>query len=176
MSYYFLAASLPMLAIGEPPAIDTLKFLSRCEGQLSKSEYNALFAIVHGDDCDHAFAAAWRDRDRQIRNALVRVRAAAQGRDAAPHLRDYKGFDVRSEATVDDMASQANPLETELAIDGLRWSILDELAGKDMFSLNAIMAYGLKLRLAERWAAMDEQAGRDKLEEIVLGQMASIHF
>jgi hypothetical protein len=176
MSYYFLAASLPMLSMGEPPAISLPEFLSRCEGQLSKSDYQALYAVVHGDDSSHPFAVEWRDRDRQIRNALVRVRAAAQRRDAAPHLRDHKGFDVHSEATVDEMGTRANPLESELALDRLRWSILDELAGHDMFCLGAILAYGLKIRLVERWAAMDEPAGRDRLEEIVTEQMASIRF
>jgi hypothetical protein len=52
-----------------------------------------------------------------------------------------------------------DPLDRELALDRLRWTLLDELAVAAPFGLQAVLAYGLKLRLAEKWAAMDETEG-----------------
>lgn len=114
MNYYFLAASLPMVSMDEPPAIKLPEFLSRCESELSKRDYVALDAVIHGRDCSHPFGVEWRDRDWQIRNALVRARAAKQGREPAALLKEHGGFDAHGEATVQDLASRDNPLETEI--------------------------------------------------------------
>jgi hypothetical protein len=59
---------------------------------------------------------------------------------------------------------QTNPRETELALDRLRWRTIEELAGADRFSLDAVLAYGLQLRIAWRWASLDAEAGRARLE------------
>ena len=41
----------------------------------------------------------------------------------------------------------------------LRWTLLDELALSPPFGFQAVLAYALKLRLAEKWAAMDGAEG-----------------
>ena len=62
-----------------------------------------------------------------------------------------------------------DPLERELALDRLRWTLLDELAVSQAFGFQAVLAYGLKLRLAEKWAAMDEAEGLRVAAGIVRG-------
>jgi len=52
-----------------------------------------------------------------------------------------------------------DPLERELLLDSLRWTLLEELAAFPPFGFQAVLAYALKLRLAEKWAAMDEAEG-----------------
>lgn len=172
MSYYFLAASLPMLSLGEPPPIDMTEFLSRCGTELSDPDMQALRDLLEGRESDSPFASQWHARDRQIRNAIARQRGIQSNRDASRFLMEHAGFDVASDALVEELMGRANPLEKEMGIDRLRWRVLDEIAGLDMFSPAAIMAYGVKLQIAHRWAALDEQAGHDKLDEIVDEQMA----
>jgi Protein of unknown function (DUF2764) len=66
-----------------------------------------------------------------------------------------------------------DPHARELLLDRLRWTLLDELAARPAFGLQAVLAYGLKLRLAEKWAAMDEAAGLGIAAELVDGALAA---
>src|SRR5690606_5997053 len=75
MSYYYLAASLPMLSLDGEPPISLEDFLNRCDEHLSKKDRTALDALFskHDTASRHTFVRAWRDRETQLRNAIVRV-------------------------------------------------------------------------------------------------------
>ncbi len=90
---------------------------------------------------------------------MARLRAARAGAayDAGPH--PVAGYDARCESVAERAMELDDPLERELALDRLRWTLLDELAVSQAFGFQAVLAYGLKLRLAEKWAAMDETEG-----------------
>lgn len=174
MSYYYLVAGLPMLVLGQPPAITPGDFRERCREHLSAAD-NAVLEDLLGAGLPrggHAFTQAWRERETRLRNAVVRVRAMRAGRDPGAHLRPERGFDVYTLKAVDDAFARATPAERELELDRFRWTVLDELGGRDGFTTEAVLVYALKLRIAARWAALDERTGRRVAEELIESQAA----
>jgi hypothetical protein len=176
MSYYFLVANLPALSLESPPPMDVAAFLVRCAEQLSASDFKTLRGVLQGKITNHPFVAQWRDHDCQIRNAVARYRAQRLGRDATSQLRPHRGYDLSTMRSAEEALSRAHPLERELALDRLRWALLDELAGTNMFSLEHLIAYGLKLQLVHRWAGLSDERGRQRIDEIVAKQMTGADF
>jgi hypothetical protein len=169
MNYYFFAASLPMLSLDSAPPLSWDKFRALCGEHLSKEDTKALDALIgaQGTKANHSFVRDWRERETRLRNAVAKLRAARQHSDPAPYLKEEKGCDVYLEKSVSDAFSRSNPLEREMALDKLRWAQIEEAAGFNPFSSEAMLGYALKLRIAERWTAMNEEEGRDKVTKIV---------
>ena len=169
MNYYYLIASLPMLRIDAPPPFTTTEFQSLCRDYLTPEDFEALEAILNSkiEDSTHPFVQEWRNRDTQIRNAVVRQRASNLKQDPTPHLREQEGFSAHVDKLAGDAFSKGSPLDREQALDALRWDSIDELAGLDPFTGRAVLAYTLKLLLAQRWAQMNEDKGKQLGNDIV---------
>jgi hypothetical protein len=167
--YYYLVASLPPVAWGEPPPWDPAELLFHCQGVLTPGDWRELSLIVEGraDEGTSAFAIWWCALDTQIRNALVRLRAARLHVDARLYTRTHPGYDVAAERAVIDAMGPAGPLERELAIDRARWMALDERVLGKRFELDEVLAYAARLRLLERWSRMTAEAGRARIEAFV---------
>jgi hypothetical protein len=169
MTYYYLGASLPMLFLDRPAPIGLTAFRRSCREQMRPADGEAIQRLLDadGEGVDHPFVRRWRNGERQLRNAVARARAARLGRDAAPHLRPVEGVSVTQDRRVAEAFTRGTPLERELELDRIRWSLLDELAGLQPFTLAWLMAYALKLRLVERWAGLDAGMGEARLEGAV---------
>ncbi len=172
MSYYYLASTLPMLALDEPPPLTEQEFFDRCREHfgardLTRLERTLAAPGTRPDEDLADFPARWHARAVQIRNAAARQRAARRQTDAAPFLRPHAGMDASLDARVGDAMGKENPLEREWALDRVRWSVIEELAGYDPFAGAALLAYALKLRLARRWAEMDEEKGKQRVQELI---------
>lgn len=170
MRYYYFAATLPWLTLDGKPPISFDAFVEQGASFLSSRDFSALRAL-----CDpllasdgHPFVRTWRAVETHLRNAIARVRASRRRRDATPYLREaVEAFDTSLEQAVTEAFSLADPMVRERALDRLRWSKLDELAGYDPFSGVAVLAYGMKLRLVERWAALKEAEAAERVETLV---------
>ncbi len=172
MSLFYIIACLPRLTLTDKPLLTLDEFKALCAAQLCKEDHRTVRLLVDGPDYDngndtrtHAFVAAWRNREIQIRNAIARLRAARRKTDAAGAVRPHDGFDVYIEEATEHAFDQPDPLERERALDRIRWSVLDELQGVDPFALPVILAYGVKLRLAWRWTTLDAEEGRRRVAE-----------
>lgn len=166
MSYEYLAASLPMLFFGDPPPFSTESFRAGCVGLLSDKDQATLDALLEGRlDAPGAFAETWRAHETHLRNQLAQVRAGAYGADPKAYVREQPGFDMDVARSVAAAYAKANPLERELELDRGRWHALDEMARQDPFGAAAVLAFALKLRIAERWAGLAKEAGREVLEK-----------
>ena len=116
---------------------------------------------------DGAFAAAWRDSETQLRNAVALARAERLGKDPADArkwLRRHSGWSVELETGVTAAFAQPDPLARHLALQRLRWDRAGALAGLSPFSVEAFLAYALRLSiLVELAAGADADAGLRKL-------------
>ena len=161
MEYVYLVASLPTLELTTAPRIPAAELLRSSSGVLRPDHWEDLRAVLEDrpHDVRAAELAPYLDADTQLRNAVARLRAARAGAayDAGPH--PVAGYDARCASVAERAMELDDPLERELALDRLRWTLLDELAVSQAFGFQAVLAYGLKLRLAEKWAAMDETEG-----------------
>ncbi len=171
MSYYYLVSSLPGLTMDSTPGITLATFQSLCEDHLDACDRQALAEVLNPGDAElpatHPFADRWVGYETQLRNAVTRIRAGRRQEDAGPFLRDHSGFDVGIEEGVDEAFNLPSPLAREQALDRIRWRILDEITGVDPFAVDAVLAYGAKLQLAERWAGMDAERGQARINAAI---------
>lgn len=174
MNYYFFASSLPPLSLETAPSLSPSDFIAQCEEHLAPTDIEGIRALLSagesGPDEDtrkrpHPFVTDWRKRDTELRNVVVRERAARTGREPGRYVREQAGFDSYRQRAVADAFNRGDPLKTELALDRLRWHEIEELEGPDPFSSNAVLGYALKLQMATRWAELDADRGMAKLDE-----------
>lgn len=172
MSYHYLVASLPQLFFSNPPPFSCRDFLARCDGVLSRDHLALLAALLEGRlVTGGTFADAWSAREIQLRNAVARFRATRLGVDAGSFQQDHSGYDVRLVQGVADAFAKPTPLEREQGLDRERWRLAEELALADPFGLGIVLAFAVKLRIAERWAALTDAAGQNKIEELMRSLM-----
>lgn len=168
MSYHYLVASLPTLAFGARHPFSSAEFFTRCSGVLKTDDLAILEAVQQGRPASgNAFAEAWTAREIQLRNAVARIRGTRLGIDSRGFQREHPGYDVALAQAVTDALAHATPLEREQALDRCRWRLADELALDDPFGLGVVLAFAVKLRIAERWAALTEAAGQSRLDEMI---------
>lgn len=165
--HWYLVASLPMLRLGEKPPMDAAAFRAACTGHLSEEELAAVDAVLENREPPAGAASSLWNSEVQLRDAVARVRAKNRGIDAARFLRPHDGFSVSIEKMVTDAFTRPNPLEQGMELDRARWVLADELALNDPFGLPGVLAFALKVRLAERWARLDEAAGQARVEELI---------
>jgi hypothetical protein len=162
MSYFYLIASLPLLDMEQPPIPEDV-FMMRCEAELSNRDFRAVQQLNQvpypADDVSYAFTRIWRDHEIQIRNTVAKLRASKRHMDASRLLHDHTEYTTQIDDDIEKAWTQPTPLEREKALDHLRWNLLDNLQGPDPFSLNVLLAYTVKRRLAQRWSSMDADAG-----------------
>ena len=171
MAYYFLAASLPDLSLGEAPPITGAAFLGACEDIVSERELEDLRHIIEGEPekAGHPFVREWLSRETLLRNEIAEARAAKLGVEADVFLRYTEFHEPYSAAAVaaimggqeDSREARRGPQDREMALDRLRWETLGEMAVFAPFGIEAILAFALKLNMALRWAKLDEKKGWD---------------
>ncbi|MBN2301309.1 MAG: DUF2764 family protein [Lentisphaerae bacterium] len=152
-----------------PPVISVNRFLGECRDHLSNTDMAAL-QTLDGDlpyRSNNSFVCQWSNAETQLRNALVRIRAEQKGSDPSVHIREQRSFHTAVEKAALDAIAKENPIDREIALDRHRWNLLDELAGSNPFATRALLAYSLKLKIAERWAAMEEKKGAEAADAIV---------
>lgn len=169
MNYYYLMASVPDFNLDDPPPLLPEEFRALCGEHLTRSDLQAVDELISpsGAESGNDFIQDWREFDTQLRNSIVKARATRLGRDAADHLREQKGFDGLVDRAVSDAFLKDNPLAREKVLDLFRWGRLGELAGFNPFAGRAVLAYTLKLLLAQRWAQMNAEEGTRRADDTI---------
>ncbi len=49
----------------------------------------------------------------------------------------------------------------------LRWSVLEQMTVFEYFSIERIMAFFIKLQIAERWSKLDQEKGEQIFEKLL---------
>jgi hypothetical protein len=172
--HVYLVSSLPYLRFGEKPVMSAEEFRAACVGWLSDDELALVDAALENraPEAGGPTAAQWWNGEVQLRDAVVRVRAKNRGVDASSFIQPYDGFSATIEKMVIDACTRSDPMEQEMDLDRARWSLIDELALNTPFGFPVVLAFAVKVRIAERWAQMDEEAGKEKVEELILAATA----
>jgi len=170
MSLTYLIASLPFLQFGNPPTLQPEELLRIARDHLSPADWETLKDLLEtgGQQAPHSFARQWRNLETQIRNAIASARAQRLKRPVEPYLKSVSGtlrLDIPT--AVEEAFQTPSPLERERKLDRCRWRLLEEMAGPDPFTLEALFAYALRLRIAIRWANLQPETGEAVLNEQV---------
>jgi len=174
MDYYYIVASLPSIELGHAPPVSKDEFLLQCQGVLSEEKLREVDAILNDriEECASGYGCDLVSAETQLRNAIARMRASKRNMDARPFIREHSNFYGWVEKLAGDAFTRENPRERELALDHARWHIAEELAGVEPFSFGRVLAFAVKVRIAERWAQMDEEAGKQNVEQFIEAALA----
>lgn len=160
-TYYYLAASLPMLSSpDQEPPVSSEDMMEVCRRFMTEADYRFLETTSLDPEAGEA-SGLGRDFqiwERSLRNELVRLRSAEQDLDASAYLRPADPAFGTAGIAAEAMA-QGTPLEAELYLDARRWSYIDDLETGHHFDKEFLGAYRLKLQILERRALFDEERG-----------------
>ncbi len=167
MTYYYLVASLPTLALGGAPCMTPTQFRVLCSEHLEPSHLAELDAVLSDTGFRGGgrspFAQRWQRTELQIKNAGARVRAQRRGLDPERHVQPTDDLDLGLLRRVQEALAAPNAKARARALDAVRWQELEQLAFDAPFSQNAVLGYALRLDLCARWAARTVPAGRARL-------------
>jgi hypothetical protein len=104
------------------------------------------------------FVRKWNEWEKTLRLNLAKTRAKKLKREDAAFsdVADYP-FDAATAARA--ACAIESPLEAEIFLDKSRWDVIESLQGMDIFHVDAIYAYMLKLLLMERRMSFNTEEG-----------------
>ena len=184
-NYEYIIAGLPFLSQDGREAPDTEAILADIREQLSEKDAKTLDFLLSAyapDMPDAAFyieAQKSRNRfireffalDLGVRNAKVEYLNRSLGRPEGTDVvnpdpeKDMPEFDQEPE--VDAILETDDILGRERALDIFYWKAADALTVLDVFDLDLILAFVVKLKQVERWLKLDEATGRELFRKLV---------
>ena len=184
-NYEYIIAGLPLLQQDGRENPDTEAILAEIREQLGSKDILILDLLLDSYEplklnADlYLKAAASRNRfirnffemDLGVRNAKVEYLNRTLGR---PEGTDILILDPEKEATefeqkaeVDAILEGGDILARERGLDDFYWKAVDTLTVMDVFDLDVILAFVVKLKLVERWLRLDEATGRELFRKLV---------
>ncbi|MBN1243277.1 MAG: DUF2764 family protein [Spirochaetales bacterium] len=173
-SYYYFGATLPSLSWRGAMPLSSREFLERCAIHLSPRDLAIVGDARPALPADGGLpAAAGRSRmlaayyrwELALRNELARLRAGRLGQPAEKHVRpgsvEWDGLRAAQSAF-----QAESPLEGEIVMERERWNVVERLQVGHYFDTEALVAYGLKLRILERVARFEVERGKAAYGEI----------
>ena len=185
-NYEYIIASLPLLS---PDAtnvqVDADEVIAEIRSQCSKKDNALIDFLLEGYNQEtlgrdfYLKALSHRDRfireyfafDLELRNAKVRYINRALGR--AP-MQDIVVLDQSEDAELpepdpemDEVFIADDLIQRERRIDDFIWAKVDNLVLMDLFTMDRILAFIVKLRIIDRWMKLDENTGREMFRKLV---------
>jgi hypothetical protein len=169
-NYYYFVATLPFIEYGDKPPMNSEEFRELCQSLLHPEDadltqycyYDPLIAIEAVQPTGSDFIDLFLARERTLVLNLAFLRAARLKR---PSPGDPPHDVPRAEAVAKAAFEMDDPLEAAIAIDKSRWGALSDMVGIDLFGVNNIFAYLMKLQLLERRQCFDAEIGAVKYKE-----------
>lgn len=120
---------------------------------------------------ENRFIREYFNFDLALRNAKVRFLNTALGRPEGKDLMDpectFTGLEEDEEAVADKIFDSDDILVREMGIDNLIWTKVEQISTFEYFSLEAVLAFLVKLNIVARWFRLDEQKGREMFKRLV---------
>lgn len=172
--YPYLIPSLPVLHFQSAPPFSFADFLERCRKLVPDKDCAVLENLPLSQDYGkrslvNALVEKWVAFDTNLRNEMVKIRAARRHLDPAPYLRPGSAEEAFMAQEAVNIHRRPSPQEAETMFDQLRWKALDDLSAGHYFDLEALIVYVYKLLILERWAkirAADKAALLEKTLEL----------
>ena len=176
MEYVYLVAGLPRLELTSSPGVTSETLLASSAGVLRSDHWEDLRAILDGRlwDVRAPEFRPYLDRETQLRNALAVLRVGRSGAAYDRGAHSHHDYDARCDDVAARAMELADPLARELLLDRFRWGLLDELAGPVPYGVQAVLGYGVKLRLAEKWGALDATEGLGMADKLADDALAGV--
>lgn len=173
--YIYLVSQLPDISqAGRSLPITEVYYRDLCNRFIDEKEKALLGAMTlsapkEATSTGSVFLDAWYENERGLRSSLALVRGQRLKKDTTGMGVGVSGDIVQVARTAVGMDS---PLSAEEFLFTYRMSFLDNIWPRDMFSFDAVLAYGIKLMLIQRIKKFDKEKGVDsyhKIYDTILG-------
>lgn len=175
--YYYLIAQLPDIsASGEKAVPITEKqYRDLCSRFLSADDTKVLHMLSlvppkEITDTGSRFLNAWYEKERNLRFALAQIRAQKMKKDSDQVPGSCTADILQAARTAVGMDS---PLSAEQFLYEYRMSILNNLRPYDIFSIDCVYEYGIRLMLTQRMKKFNKETGTasyHKIYDSILGE------
>jgi hypothetical protein len=166
-SYYYFAATLPMLQKQSEMPFSMEEFLTLCRYHMNRRDSAVVEAAVTGGEAETSLTVLRRLREyrKAVSEELASLRARRLGRDQAAYA-DRSLWVADAEAAAKAAYGASDPLETVEMLFMQEWRLLDELESQHYFDLEKIVIYALKLQLLHRASCRSREQGREEFGHI----------
>ncbi len=184
-NYEYIIAGLPLLQQDGRENPDTEAILADIREQLSTRDILTLDLLLDSYDPEKLDADLYRkaaassnkfirnffELDLGVRNAKVeylnRTLGRPEGTDVLVLDPEKENTEFEQKGEVDAILEGSDILARERGLDDFYWKAVDTLTVMDVFDLDIILAFVVKLKLVERWLRLDEAAGRELFRKLV---------
>ncbi len=147
---------------------------------------DALYTAYYSDaeNSSNNFLKEWSRSERDLRNVIAALSARGSSRsvesvlvgggDVVEQIKRSSAADfaLRGQLTYLDalmaaVADRSNLIEQEHKIDNIRWEIAEELSLMEYFTMDALLAYLVKVNMVARWQKLNPKYGREMFEKLV---------
>ena len=165
-NYSYLIASLPMLSLDATLPISYQAFLSKCRDILSKGDYAELerATFTPSEGARNTLMRKWEGYIDEVSHLVKQERTKRLGWQSgeSPVIINNPVLQDRIHRATFSM----NPLEGEKEILAIYFDFLDSNTPSDVFSLEALMIYALKIQIIERLNAFSVEKGRNEFRTL----------
>ena len=184
-NYEYIIAGLPLLSQDGRENPDTGALLDEIREQLSSSDRSALDFLLSSYEPEtlnaEFYLKAEKSRNRFIREFfsldlgvrntkveyLNRKLWRPEGTDILIPDPESDSVEFEKKEEVNAILEGGDILARERGLDDFYWKSADELTVLDVFDLDVILAFVVKLKLVERWLRLDEATGRELFRKLV---------
>lgn len=184
-NYEYIIAGLPLLSQDGRENPDTGALLDEILEQLSSSDRSALDFLLSSYEPEtlnaEFYLKAEKSRNRFIREFfsldlgvrntkveyLNRKLGRPEGTDILIPDPESDSVEFEKKEEVNAILEGGDILARERGLDDFYWKSADELTVLDVFDLDVILAFVVKLKLVERWLRLDEATGRELFRKLV---------
>lgn len=164
-SYYYFAASLPMLDFEGKLPLTVEQYLDECDRLLQEDDAEAIQNALSSSFQECSFGNTTfkiiQDFYRRFNNAKVVFRAGKLHKDANDFIKGEPSFDPQLIEVVKQASKQDNLFVAEKMLDRACWDYLDELVVGHYFDMDFLLVYGLKLKILERYETLNTTKGQE---------------
>jgi hypothetical protein len=169
-SYYYFAASLPVIGFERKISLISEEFLRDCQRLLADEDYALIYNVLSGYadkiETDNEVVKAWIQFDRNFRNELAWFRAERAGKDPLNYVRGQRYAEPYLSEVIHQAAKTDNLLQAQKLIDQAQWNFLNEIGTGHYFDIEFLFVYGLKLKILERYQEYSSPKGKNIFDEI----------
>ncbi len=169
-SYYYFAASLPMIDWEGKLPMPSEEFLLTARRILVEEDYTIIESLIRKDvdprELSNPTACSWATFSRNFHNEIAWFRAKRAGQDPFQSIHGDRGNEVFLKEAVQQASKMSNLMEAEKSLDKISWQFLDDLGASHYYDLEFLIVYGLKLKILERHEGYKSSKGKDFIDEV----------
>lgn len=183
-NYEYITACLPVLDRDATVSVDSEGILDEIRSQCSGKDLKAVDFLLssYAEDAlnenfyqkalmhDNAFIREWFDFDLRLRNAKTAWINRSLGRPEEMdciYPDNLQDIDWEYAREAKGILDGKDILGREKGLDLLCWNRVEEMTVMDLFNVNVVLAFIIKLKVVDRWLKLDPDTGRELFRKLV---------